>query len=252
MSAMVFSARLFIVVLTIIDSVLPVNDMDERWTAQNSEGYGAPVALAVDVVVLTVRDTGLAVLVIRRDDDALALPGGFVGEAERPEDTVRRKLAEKTGLRDVYVEQLATFADPGRDPRGWIPTVAHLALVPTDTAPSDPTARWIKARGRRALAFDHRRILAAAIDRVEGKLWWSNVAVGILGERFTMRDARLAYQAIASREYDPATFARDLKATGLIEPTGERRSDGRGRPAELFRFASASPTWGAGRRKRVA
>ena len=232
--------------------MVPVNSVTQPWTAKNSKGYAAPVALAVDVVVLTVRDAELLTLVVRRDDGRLSLPGGFVGTTERPDETARRKLTEKTGLRDLYVEQLATFADPGRDSRGWIPTVAHLALVPPETEPSDPAARWVKARRRRTLAFDHARIITAAVERIEGKLWWSNVAVGILGERFTMRDARLVYEAIAERAYDPATFARDLKATGLVEPTGEHRSEGRGRPAELYRFGTTAPAWGAGRRKRMA
>lgn len=65
------------------------------------------------------------------------------------------------------------------------------------------------------------------------------------------RCARTVYEAIAGRRYDPATFARDLKATGLIEPTGDSRSGGPGRPAALYRYASAAPAWGAGRRKRV-
>src|SRR5690348_16955824 len=113
------------------------------WTAVNSEGYAAPVALAVDAVVLTVRDGEVVVLAVRREDGKLALPGGFVGIDERPVDTARRKLEEKTGLADAYLEQLGAFAEPRRDPRGWIPSIAYLALVPPDTEPTDPNARWI-------------------------------------------------------------------------------------------------------------
>lgn len=221
-----------------------------KWTATNSEGYEAPVGLTVDTVVLTVREGRLVVLAVRRADRRVALPGGFAGPAEAPVAAARRKLAEKTGLADVYVEQLGAFADPGRDERGWIPSIAHLALVPPET--TSPDGAWITARGRHRWAFDHKHIVAAAIDRVEGKLWWSNVAVGILPGAFALSDARAVYEAIAHRAYDPATFARDLKATGLIEPTGATRADGPGRPAALFRFTTTGPAWGAGRRKRVA
>ena len=217
------------------------------WTATNSEGYPAPVGLAVDAVVLTVRDQALSVLAVEAPGGAFALPGGFVGPDEAPADTARRKLAEKTGLDHPYLEQLATFADPGRDPRGWIPTVAHLALVPPEVE-----GLWLPVRDAPPLVFDHAAILAAAVERVEGKLWWSNVAIGMLPGDFTMSDARRVYEAIALTEYDPATFARDLKATGLVEQTGGVRSEGRGRPAALYRFVSREPTWGAGRRKRVA
>ena len=215
------------------------------WTARNSEGYAAPAALAVDVVVLTAGE-GLEVLLVTRDDGVRALPGGFVGETERAEDTARRKLAEKTGFDQPYLEQLATFADPGRDPRGWIPSIAYVALVP----PSD-TGGWARVAELPPLAFDHARIVEAALERVRGKLWWSNVAVGILPGAFTLSEARAVYEAIAGVEYDPATFSRDLRATGLIEPIGDQRAEGRGRPAALYRFRAHDPRWGAGHRKRV-
>ncbi|MGI8731259.1 MAG: NrtR DNA-binding winged helix domain-containing protein [Solirubrobacteraceae bacterium] len=96
----------------------------------------------------------------------------------------------------------AGFA-PGRNARGWIPSVANLALVPPSTTPEDRQAIWVNARGR---------------------IRWA---------------------------HDAATFARDLKSTGLIEPTGGARQDGPGRPAALYRFKSSELTWGAGRRKRI-
>ena len=223
----------------------------ERWTAVNSAGYGAPAALAVDIVVLTVRNGRLLALALARPNGTLALPGGFVAEQEDPAETAARTLRQKTGLRQGSIEQLATFAQPGRDPRGWIPTVAHLALVPPETEPTDPDARWIAALDHQRLAFDHDEILELAIDRVRGKLWWSNVAVGTLPGEFTLADARHVYEAIAEASYDPATFARDLRATGLIAPTGETRLETGGRPAALYTFIDQAPRWGAGRRKRI-
>ncbi len=221
------------------------------WTATNSEGYEAPAALAADVVVLTVRDARLEALTIDREDGTRALPGGFVQRHESPEQTARRVLGDKTGLDAVYLEQLATFAAPNRDPRGWIPSIAYISLVPPETQPSDPNARWASARGRHPLAFDHRAILRHALDRLEGKLWWSNVAVGILPRTFTLSQAREVYEAIANTTYDPPTFARDLRTTGLITPTGSKRTTGPGRPASLYRFHAKKPQWGAGHRKRI-
>ena len=224
---------------------------ERRWTAVNSAGYPAPAALAVDVVVLSVVAGRLLVLTVARPDGRRALPGGFVGETEQPDQTAARKLSEKTGLAGVYLEQLATFARPDRDPRGWIPTVAHVALVPPDTEATDPGARWDPVGEHEPLAFDHEEILATALDRVRGKLWWSNIAVGILSEPFTMAEARAVYEAIAGAAYDPSSFARDLRATGLIDAApGEHRSTG-GRPAAVFSFKDTQPAWGAGRRKRV-
>lgn len=222
------------------------------WTATNSAGYRAPAALAVDVVVLTVRDQQLLALTIQPADDHRALPGGFVGPDENPEHTAARKLTDKTGLTRIYLEQLAAFADPRRDPRGWIPSIAHLALVPPDTQATDPSATWIPASAPPPLAYDHAQILQTAIERTKGKLWWSNIAVGILPAEFTLTEARSVYQAIADAAYDPSTFARDLRATGLIAPTGNERVLSRGRPAALYRYTHQQPIWGAGRRKRVS
>jgi len=224
---------------------------ETRWTAVNSAGYPAPVALAVDIVVLTVKAARFHVLTIERPDGSRALPGGFVGEAERPDETAARKLQEKTGLAEVYLEQLATFAQPDRDPRGWIPSVAYVALVPPDTEPTDPSARWDRIGDHERLAFDHQEILETALDRLRGKLWWSNVAVGILSEPFTMAEAREVYEAIAGIAYDASTFARDLRATGLISPAAGQHRTTRGRPASLYSFKDRQPSWGAGRRKRV-
>src|SRR3954447_13902498 len=169
-----------------------VNPSEMTWTATNSEGYPAPVALAVDIAVLTVREHELWVLVVDRPESGAALPGGFVGPAESPAQTAERKLREKTGLRNLSLEQLATFADPGRDPRGWIPSVAFVALVPPELALEDDRAAWLPARRHPPLAFDHDEIVAMALERIEGKLWWSNVAVGILPPVFTMTEARTA------------------------------------------------------------
>jgi 8-oxo-dGTP diphosphatase len=223
----------------------------EPWSATNSAGYVAPVALAVDAVVLTVRDHALLGLTVQTTEMPSALPGGFVGPDETPQQAAIRKLQEKTGLAHIYLEQLATFADPDRDPRGWIPTVAHLALVPPETEPTDPSASWIPATDPPALAYDHAQILAAAIDRVRGKLWWSNIAVGILPGEFILAQAREVYEAIAGTTYDPSTFARDLRATGLISQTDAEPAATGGRPAARYRFSQQEPSWGAGRRKRI-
>ncbi|MHB8490782.1 MAG: NUDIX hydrolase [Solirubrobacteraceae bacterium] len=230
----------------------PLDKRTRRWTAQNSAGYEAPAALAVDMVVLTVCDHALLVLTHNREGGTLALPGGFVGAQETPTQTAVRKLVQKTGVSGFHLEQLATFAEPDRDPRGWIPSVAHLALVPSETEPTDPEAAWVAVAGHPRLAFDHDEILETALDRVRGKLWWSNVAVGILAEPFTIARARAVYEAIAGTTYDPATFSRDLRATGLIEPTGDKQPQTGGRPATLYSFRQSEPAWGAGRRKRVS
>ncbi len=222
-----------------------------EWTATNSEGFASPVGITADIVVFTVRDRELLLLTVERPDQARALPGGFVGIVESAEQTAERILRDKTGLDGLYLEQLASFTTPTRDPRGWIPTVAFIALVPPATEPNVPDCAWVKARRHSPLAFDHDLIVDSAIDRITGKLWWSNIAVGVLPGMFTLAEARDVYQAIASATYDPSTFGRDLRATGLIVAANELRTHTVGRPAQLYEFESKSPVWGVGRKKRV-
>lgn len=95
-----------------------------------------PLGVAVDLVILTVRDGSLQVLLIRRGiaphKGRWALPGGFVRPSEDLADAARRELAEETGLVSdrIHLEQVATYGEPGRDPRGRVVSVAYLALVP--------------------------------------------------------------------------------------------------------------------------
>ena len=97
------------------------------WTAVNSEGYVAPVGLAVDTVVVTVREGEVNALVVRREDDQLALPGGFVGVDERPDDAARRKLHEKTG-------------SPTRTSSNWAPSPTRTRPAWMDSVDRLPSA----------------------------------------------------------------------------------------------------------------
>ena len=109
------------------------------------------IRVTVDVVIFTIRDGALHVLLVRRAAPPFAgrhaIPGGFVHEAESLEAAARRELAEETGVHDVYLEQLYTFGDPGRDPRGRVITVAYFALIASDETPlragtDAAEARW--------------------------------------------------------------------------------------------------------------
>jgi 8-oxo-dGTP diphosphatase len=219
-------------------------------TAKNSAGYEAPIGLAADAVVFTVTAAGLAVLLVRRREPPAqgrwSLPGGFVGTTEDPAETVVRKLEEKTGLPPIYLEQLRTYAEPRRDSRGWLPSIAYLALVPAELLPEGgPTdAAWHPVDSLPRLAFDHARIVEDGLERVRGKLWYSNIAVGLLPPEFTMSQARTVYERVAGVEYDPGNFSRDLRAGGLVVETGDfAEQHGSGRPAGLFRFVSQDPAW---------
>jgi 8-oxo-dGTP diphosphatase len=207
--------------------------------------------LTVDLAILTVRDDLLQVLVIERANEPYrghaALPGGFLRAGEGLRQAAERELAEETSLDGgaLHLEQLATYGDPDRDPRGRVVTVAYLAIapdLPMPAAGSDArAARWApvgKVHG--TLAFDHDQILDHAIERARSKLEYTTLATAFCPDSFTIGDLRKVYEAVWGTPLDPRNFSRKVANTdGFVQPTGSKRLPGTGRPAALYRRGPA-------------
>jgi 8-oxo-dGTP diphosphatase len=203
--------------------------------------------VTVDLVIFTIRDAGLHVLLIRRGvppfEGRWALPGGFVREGEALEAAALRELEEEAGVRDVYLEQLYTFGEPGRDPRGRVITVAYYALIAADAATlaagtDAEAARWWSTRECPALAFDHGRILAYALERLRNKLEYTTVGFQLLPEKFTLTQLQQVYEVILGRRLDKRNFRRKMGLLGILSPLKEWRREGPARPARLYRFSA--------------
>jgi len=217
--------------------------------------------VAVDVVVFTLRPAAAIedqwqVLLVGRDEpafgDKLSVPGVLVRADETFDAAARRALETKAGLdaQDWYLEQLGTFGDPGRDTRGRVVSVAHVALVRTDDmqlmrGSGIRTIDWVPVRRLPAetLAFDHADMLRVAINRIQAKLRYSWVAFQLLSDQFTVSELRAAYAAILDPSLvrlNTSNFKKafsDLFATETLVPVGLRASGGKvGRPGQLYRF----------------
>lgn len=204
------------------------------------------VQVTVDLVIFTVREHELQVLLVERGlppfEGRWALPGGFIRKGESLEHAALRELEEETGVRDLYLEQLFTFGDPERDPRGRVVTVAYYALIAADRAPlvastDARAARWWPVAEHPRLAFDHERILAYALERLRNKLEYTTVGFQLLPRRFTLTELQRVYEAILGRPLDKRNFRRKLALLGILKPVKERRRE-RGRPAQLFEFSA--------------
>lgn len=203
-------------------------------------------ALAVDCVVFGVDDErGLEVLLVRRGVEPFrgrwALPGGFVRIDETVEEAARRELREETGLERVYLEQLYTFSDLDRDPRERVVSVAHYALVrPSDHAAvgaSDASeAAWHEVAGLPPLPFDHKRIVAVALERLRAKVRYQPIGFELLPARFSLSRLQRLYEAILDRPVDKRNFRKKLLSMGILAETGELDGSGGRRPARLYRF----------------
>jgi len=208
-------------------------------------------AVTVDLVALTVRGDALSVLLVTRGEEpfagTLALPGGFVLPDEDLPDAAARELAEETGLSSVpgHLEQLGTFGAPGRDPRMRVVSVAYLALAPElpDARPGgDATAAaWFPVTVAAPLAFDHRELLAAGVERARAKLEYTSLATAFCRPEFTVSELRRVYEAVWGVALDPRNFHRKVTGTpGLLVDTGRTVADGPGRPATLYRSGPAT------------
>lgn len=202
-------------------------------TGRSLTDYPRP-SVAVDVAVLTV-DEVLKVLVVERPDGNFALPGTFLHPGERLAEAAERALRDKAGLTGVDFHQLAMLDDPERDDRGWVLSMAHGATVPVAEIPAE--AHLAPTTETTGLAFDHAEIVDLAVADLRRRYSAAVDPGNFLGEQFTVLDLRMLYETVYARSYPKDTFRRHL-LHGL-EPTGELRREGTGRPAEIYRRRDA-------------
>ena len=200
-------------------------------------------SVTVDLIILTIAENDLQVLLIRRKQAPFAgrwaLPGGFVEMNESLEDAAARELKEEVGVERVYLEQLYTFGEPKRDPRGRVISVAYFALIDAEgqriVAASDAAdAAWHSVFQPPRLAFDHRKVLDYAVSRLRNKLEWTTVGYELLPKRFTLSELQRVYEIILQRPIDKRNFRKKVLAQGQLRELDETRADGAHRPAKLY------------------
>ena len=222
--------------------------------------------LSVDGLILTIRGGQLTVLLSRRDHapyaDAWALPGRLVDLTESAEDAARALLTEMLPGVSAYSEQLYTFTRPDRDPRGRVASVAYLILAPWEhlsPALSQPgvTLRpfaivhadaGVRLTGDDLsllpadLAFDHGVILQTGVNRLQGKIDYTDVGFHLLKDMqaFSLSELQNVFEAVLNQTLDASNFRRGILAkyetAGRLMQTSQAKKQGRGRPAALYRF----------------
>lgn len=233
-------------------------------------------AVTVDIVILTMKESRLHALLVRRQGEPYAgrwaLPGGFKRPDETLDQAAARELREETGVvAPKHLAQFGAYGDPGRDPRTNVVTVAYLAVTPdvgeiVAGSDAEEARLWPVAEAvqQLELAFDHRQILADAIDRAADQLEQTDLATAFVGPTFTLSELQNVYEELWDEPIDPANFRRSLASAappapaapaapaagggapapepdGYVAPTGQRAKPSAkgGRPPELFRAGSA-------------
>lgn len=223
-------------------------------------------SVAVDVALITAAEGYLQTVLVRRREHPYkgrwSLPGGFVRIDESLDAAAERLLGAKAGQRGVFLEQLYTFGEPGRDPRTRVISVAYYALVDPGrfAAARSPSADVTTGRlevawegetggavqildheGRPLqLAFDHGEILGMAVKRLRGKLDYAPIGFQLLPDRFTLLELQRVHETVLDRPLNKDSFRRRMLASGQLETTGQSQRDVDHRPAELYRFLRRS------------
>ncbi len=217
-------------------------------------------AVTVDIILFVFQQEQLRVLLIRRANDPYkgkwALPGGFVDEQEDLYDAALRELKEETNVTNVYLEQLYTFGQPGRDPRARVITVAYFALLSAEEVAQQEVhgasdageARWWNIYDLPDLAFDHQEILDYALQRLRWKLEWTALGFLLLPSEFTLSELQRVYETILNEPLDKRNFRRKILTADVLEPTGNIRA-GDHRPAKLYRFSAKAIEFEQARRR---
>lgn len=199
----------------------------------------------MDCVVFGIDDGDLKVLLIQRDlapfEGHWALPGGFVQMDESLPEAALRELREETGLERVFMEQLCTYGEVERDPRGRVVSVAYYALVKlgdhrVQAATDARDASWFSVWDTPTLAFDHEAILQDAVLRLKGKVRYQPLGFELLPRKFTLTQLQRVYEVILERELDKRNFRKKILAMELLIETDEVEKDVAHRAARLYRF----------------
>ena len=219
-----------------------------RFFQLSSEAHGHPW-VAVDLVVFTLYRKTLQCLLVKVKDGPFAgmwaFPGGLVATGESLDQAAQKELRERTGLKNVYLEQLYTFGKPERDPATRVVSVSYLALVPHRKgslihSEKYAAVRWFPTSHIPSLAYDHSQVARLALYRLRSKLQYTNIVFSLLPSEFTLGELQEIYESILRRRLDRRNFRKKILALELLNPLRKLRR-GAHRPASLYAFKKRRP-----------
>ncbi|MET0634495.1 MAG: NUDIX domain-containing protein [Chitinophagaceae bacterium] len=208
-------------------------------------------SLAVDLVVFGYHDTDLFVLLLNRRDEPFknswTLPGAFLQMNELFLDTCVRVLKTKLGMSNLFLEQLYSFDQMERDPRGRVISVAYYALINPKKfevagGKMANDVKWFKVGKIPKLGFDHEDIFRKALQRLKTKIVYFPVGFELLDEEFTMTELHELYESVLGVELDRRNFRRKILDSAYVINTGTKRGGLQNRHPDLYRFNKQIPS----------
>lgn len=213
----------------------------------NFSGPYQPPTLTVDAVLFQIINNQLNVLLTKRAKqpfkDTWALPGGYCAKGQTTLEALSSVVKTKVGLdidQDLkYIEQLYSFDTVARDPRGHAVSVTYMGIGnKIETSPGSQVSQWHPVDSLPELAYDHQDIISYARKRLTAKLSYTNVAMALLDDKFTLTHLQSAYEAVFGYDIDKRNFRKKFLSLNLVHETPDMWREGAHRPAKLYAFNS--------------
>lgn len=207
--------------------------------------------LATDTVLFTIRNGELLVRLVRVNRpphfrDSKGLPGGLIDPDEVANEAAMRHVGKKAAIEpsNIYTEQLYTFSEIERDPRGRVVAVAYLALVPWEyLSPAEQVGTkeswWATLGEAKKLAYDHDEMLSVALHRLRSRVTYTTLMSKLLPKEFTLTDLERTYESILKTDLDKRNFRKKILKLGVLTELPRKKQGGAFRPAQLYKFAAS-------------
>src|ERR1043166_2075343 len=200
------------------------------------------IAVSVDCVIFGYDNKELKVLLIKSDLEEFKGLWSLLGDLVRPDEDIEsapyRVLKERTGLDDVYLEQVHTFGDLGRHPSGRVITTAYYSLIDINHHKLKLThneLHWHKVNEIKKLAFDHKKIFDRSLDRLRERVMEHPIIFNLLPEKFSLRELQDLYQAILGFSLDRRNFRKKIANKNWLIDLDEMENDVPHRPGKLYK-----------------
>lgn len=201
------------------------------------------VSITVDCAIFGFQENELKVLLIRSDLEAYknkwTLLGDVLNQNEDLDDAADRVLLERTGMTDVFLEQVRTFSSPARHPGGRVITVAYASLLDIghhQLKITDNELHWHPVNNLNNMAFDHKQIVDACYRWLQKMIQEHPLGLNLLPDKFSLRELQNLYEAILGIKLDRRNFRKKFFSMDFLIDTGEMEEDVPHRPGKLYKF----------------
>ena len=201
------------------------------------------IGISVDCVIFGFDENELKVLLIKSDlekfEDKWSLLGDLVNNHEDLNNAAYRILKERTGMDDVYLEEVKAFGEVGRHPAARVVTIAYCSLINIQHHQLkilDNELHWHKVSSISQMAFDHKKILETCYEWLQKRIQEHPLGFSLLPKKFSLRELQNLYEAILGVKLDRRNFRKKFFSMDVLEDTKEYEMDVPHRPGKLYKF----------------